>query len=377
MNSLHKKTLKKHSGFTLIEIMVALAIGAVLIGGISQVYLSLKQTNKVSFALSRLQEGARIANDTFIQEVSHAGYIGCLDPMKDVPSVIYTSAPTWVENFTANSISGWDVTNTGWGSSDGLGDIDNTGSENAVINSDVFRVQYMSRSSVTLSSDMADTSSNILLDSNIFGLSVDDIVSVGNCSSMDIFMVSGTSETPLGIGHTTSKNDSDNLNSRYDAGDTVRLLLSNSFFVGDTGRTNSKGDPIRALYRYDIKGNTEEIIEGVENMQILFGEEIAIDGCDRSTNQIRYVNSNDGTLDMSQVSVMKIGLLIASNEPVLSEDDNTIFQVLDQQIARTGTTITYDNDRRLRKAINTTINIRNRRTTKTCQKKGAAQKVSQ
>lgn len=361
------KSKLKHSGFTIIEILVALAIGAILIGGISQVYVTLKQTNKISFALSRIQESSRLANDLLLEEISHIGFIGCVDPMLGTINVQYDGAPSWIENFESNVVSGWDVTATGWGDSVGLDNIDGAGAENALLNSDVIRAQFLSRSSLSLSADMANQSANIPVTNNLFGLETGDVAAiVGDCTTIEVFKVTGTTETPVTLAHTSSLNSSDNFDKAYESDhSSVRLLLSNTYFVGDTGRTNSTGDPVRALFRYDFDGRVEEIIEGVENMQIQYGQEISMPGaaCDRSQNQFRFVNASDGSLDMSSVSVVKIGLLMASAERVLNEDDTTVFQLQDQSIGNTGTTITYDNDRRLRKAVNMTFKVRNRRTT--------------
>jgi hypothetical protein len=104
----------------------------------------------------------------------------------------------------------------------------------------------------------------------------------------------------------------------------------------------------------DSSGNVEEIVEGIEHMQIRYGHEF-------NNNNIRFVNASDGTLAWNAVTSIKIALLLASNERILEQDDNTRFTLQDVEIARTGTTITYANDRRLRRAINISINLRNRR----------------
>ena len=71
---------KPHSGFTLVEIMVALAISALLLGGITQVFLTLKQTNRASTALSHIRESGQIAYDVMAYDARLAGYLGCSDP---------------------------------------------------------------------------------------------------------------------------------------------------------------------------------------------------------------------------------------------------------------------------------------------------------
>lgn len=351
-----KISSRKTRGFTLIEIMVAMGIGAILIGGIIQVFVTLKQTNKVSYALGRLQESARIANDVFTQDGRHIGFFGCIDPFyaASTISVNSTNAPSHITNIADNSLNGWEVSATGWGNADGLGDIDNAGPRNARLNSDVFRAQFLSQTSIPLDSGMALKSSVLALSNNIFGLSGGDMASIGNCESVDIFTVSGTTGAPVTIAHSSAENTSDDLSTAYQTGDLVRILLSNTYFVGDTGRTNINGDAIYSLYRKDVFDNVEEIVEGIENMQILYGQELA-------NNAIRFVNANDASLVNSEITVIKIGLLLASTERVLSSADNNTYRLLDQNIARSGTTITYPNDLRLRRAVNLTINIRNRR----------------
>ena len=79
MNKLKMQLDNRETGFTIIEIMVALAIGALLIGGIIQVFISFKQTEKVAGALSRIQESSRLVNDIFMSDSRHIGFVGCLD----------------------------------------------------------------------------------------------------------------------------------------------------------------------------------------------------------------------------------------------------------------------------------------------------------
>ena len=67
-------------GMTLIEIMVALLIGAFLMGGVLQIFVSSKQTNRMQENLSRLQENGRFAMYFLSRDIRRAGYWGCLIP---------------------------------------------------------------------------------------------------------------------------------------------------------------------------------------------------------------------------------------------------------------------------------------------------------
>jgi type IV pilus assembly protein PilW len=65
-------------GLSLIEIMIALLIGALLLGGILQIFIGSKQTYRMQEALSRLQENGRFALDYLANDIRMAGYWGCL-----------------------------------------------------------------------------------------------------------------------------------------------------------------------------------------------------------------------------------------------------------------------------------------------------------
>lgn len=65
------------SGMTLIEIMIALLIGAFLLGGVLQIFINTKQTNRMQENISRLQENGRFAMDFLSRDIRMAGYWGC------------------------------------------------------------------------------------------------------------------------------------------------------------------------------------------------------------------------------------------------------------------------------------------------------------
>ncbi|MEZ5479004.1 MAG: prepilin-type N-terminal cleavage/methylation domain-containing protein [Thiolinea sp.] len=64
----------KHNGFSLVELMISMAIGLFLLAGISTVYISSKQTYAVRDQTAELDENARIALRTLKQHIEHAGY---------------------------------------------------------------------------------------------------------------------------------------------------------------------------------------------------------------------------------------------------------------------------------------------------------------
>jgi len=68
------KQNNRQKGLTLVEIMVAMVIGLIIIGGVIQVYISSKATYNVQSGMSRMQENARYAMDILSMHISMAGY---------------------------------------------------------------------------------------------------------------------------------------------------------------------------------------------------------------------------------------------------------------------------------------------------------------
>ncbi len=61
-------------GFTLVELMVAMVIGLILLGGVYTVFFSSVTTYRQTAGLSRLQENGRFALELLGQELRNAGY---------------------------------------------------------------------------------------------------------------------------------------------------------------------------------------------------------------------------------------------------------------------------------------------------------------
>src|SRR5690554_5075136 len=73
-------SVKYHcSGVSLIELMVALAIGTVLVLGLVQVFAASRAAYQTSEGLARVQENARFALDFLQRDIRMAGHFGCVN----------------------------------------------------------------------------------------------------------------------------------------------------------------------------------------------------------------------------------------------------------------------------------------------------------
>lgn len=86
------------AGFSLIELLVAMAIGLVLTGGLYQVFVGSNNTYSMNERLSRVQENGRFALHLIRNEVLGAGYLGCLQDVDELTSTLNDST-AFVLNF--------------------------------------------------------------------------------------------------------------------------------------------------------------------------------------------------------------------------------------------------------------------------------------
>ncbi|THF65893.1 prepilin-type N-terminal cleavage/methylation domain-containing protein [Pseudothauera nasutitermitis] len=65
------------NGFTLVELMVALALGLLLVLGVSSVYVAQRQTYRLTENLARMQDSVRIAFELMARDIREAGGMPC------------------------------------------------------------------------------------------------------------------------------------------------------------------------------------------------------------------------------------------------------------------------------------------------------------
>ncbi|MCY0536225.1 PilW family protein, partial [Klebsiella pneumoniae] len=85
---------KRQAGVTLIELLVALGIGALLILGLVEVFSASRTAYQLSTGLARSQENGRFALDILQRDIRMAGHVGCVnDQARFLPENITPSRP--------------------------------------------------------------------------------------------------------------------------------------------------------------------------------------------------------------------------------------------------------------------------------------------
>ncbi|MEM7256726.1 MAG: PilW family protein [Pseudomonadota bacterium] len=364
----HSRLASAQQGYSVIELMVASVIGLFVLSAAVTVFTGNKSSQELSTGMARLQESGRVALDILSNDLRLTGYQGCTNGTK-IPDVIATVAPRI--NMPVEALWGGEY-NGGWSPTihPDLTDI----STRPKAGTDVIYVQHGSGRNTMLTISMVSANGPITLLNNPDQLVAGDLVMISNCSNSDIFRTTSVS-SPTSAGNVTvgfaagTSNSRSTLNHAYTVDNTnpiadpmrVMRFESHAYFVGDTGRNDSNGDDIFSLYILDTSAATTpyvpiELVEGVENMQIMYGERLA-------SNQIRYLPAGTPGLDIDNVVSIQIGLLMTSIDEVTSDNDNRTYLLANVQVGPPSgsNTIKHSGGKRMRAAFNTTIQLRNRR----------------
>lgn len=274
-------------GFTIVELMVALVLGLVLVGGVINVFVTSGQTTRVNQNLSRIHENARFAVEMMAREIREAGQVPCGSTLS--ANVIRDASggapvvPWWASTFSG-MVQGFDNT-TNSTAIKGFG----AGTADRVTNTDAILILRPSSDEADLrrmaSHDPASTS---FKDATTITTAVRDryysrpslICDGRSAALLQIGAASiGLGEYDYGTGtlncsmNLGSANDtcSSTTPRTFDAGAQLTVWDPAFWYVG----FNARGT--RSLYRVGIKVNkttgtiemdVQEMIPDVENLQI-------------------------------------------------------------------------------------------------------------
>lgn len=93
-------------GLSLIELMVAMVLGLVVVGGALSIFLSNRQTYRATENLGRIQENARVAFELMSRDLRQAGGNPCDDSLP-IANTLNNASTAWWANF-ATGLRGYD-----------------------------------------------------------------------------------------------------------------------------------------------------------------------------------------------------------------------------------------------------------------------------
>jgi len=329
MNSSHKqytpnvsRHMDRQSGFSLVELMVAMVISLFLLAGVVKIFVGSKQSYRVNDGLSRRQENARFAFDHTAQDLAAGGYRGCNDSAD-----VDRNNDLLLTNALTNAVA------TGYNFANPIDGTENTGPNG----SDTINIRRaVTSSAVPLAASMPEATSPITLDDthpNYASLAQWQVMAISDCSRTSIFMITNDPTTsggviqhdpgvvaPAGAINEGQSNLATNLNG-VNVNDLKNTFgsLSASQATAIRVATNSYSiQPSDSGTGFSLALNGSELVEGVQDLQVQYG--IDADG---TPGVERYVSANDPALaaaGMNQVASVTLTLTLNSVSGVKIDD---------------------------------------------------------
>ncbi len=259
---------RRHDGMTLIETMVAMTISSVLILGSIQMYAQARSNYRTTESVARMQENLRFSIDLIDEDVRLAGFWGKTGSAADLRGqgdVTVTcggnDVTAWVMR-TGTSIAGLQLA-----SNLPLG----CQGSNTRANSDVLIVRHAAADQTAIAQN--------------------GVVQIQSNGGLGQFFDDGNVPDPA------------SLNGQ------IFDVAFNAYYVSNTSKYDAT---LPSLHRLSLDGNQiedQEIIPGVENMQVRFGIDTIGDG------QVdMYVDSNDPRTAINQIISTQLWLLVRSEQ---------------------------------------------------------------
>jgi type IV pilus assembly protein PilW len=334
----------KQQGMSLIELMVALALSAFLLTGVTQVFVKNQQSNRLQNSFSRVQESGRLALELLERDIRMADFWGCMrdrDPANIQNNLDQGSAsydPNIIPNrFASKGIEGQDDVAAGTLSADGVTEIKG-GTDSITLTG------ASGAGSIKVEPPYMPTPAGALQVTPGNGLAQGDVVMVADCSGKaDVFEVTTMNPDSNGtVGHNTGianpiGNSNKNFSHSYEGDASIISPVSTQYFIGTRA-----GAGYSSLYRSTNGGTAVELVPYVDNMQILYGEDQTDDGF------VERYSEADVVADMDQVKTVRIQLLIEGQDDV----------GLNSQVSFNG--VPQPVDGQMRRIYATTVAVRNR-----------------
>lgn len=269
---------KKISGFSLVELMIAVALGIVVVGAVLGIFVSNRQTYIAAENLGRIQENARTAYELMTRDIREAGGNPCAAQLPLV-NVLKTPDAQWWSNFT-NPVLGYDNGTLGA----------------SIAGTDAIEMKSGGASTYTVASHNP-TSAVISLNTSTHDLVAEDILLICDSRQVALFQMSGPNATNATVVHTVGTGSPGNCSKglgfkypvdcsangtsyTYGPNSLVTKLNASRWYIGSNGRpagcvaATTCG---RSLFRQALRNSSgtnapvaEEIAEGIRDMQILY-----------------------------------------------------------------------------------------------------------
>ena len=313
--------MNKNKGFSIVELMIAMVLTLMILGGLFSIFISNKQSFELQKGLSMIQQNSRFVIDALQKDVQNAGYVGCysLGNMATKNALIVDPPP--FESDYSQAIIGYEGTGSGWApnATDLPSDVRNMASKD----SDIMVVRYSDEdSNLPLVKSMPNSSATIFVKEKLANPPIkdEDIVLITDCQKGAIFQITNYTNSSGGVQHNIGKSVSPGNKTKLlsDSGsfstDAMLVKLETIiYFVAPSSDENIRGESVNSLWKKVGTADPIELVQGVSEFNLRYGEDKDNDGIPN-----RYALANDVT-DFANVSSVSLDLVVNSVNKIENE----------------------------------------------------------
>lgn len=393
MSRLRRASRSRQAGLSLIELMIALLIGLLLLLGVVQVFSASSNAYRLAKAQARLQEGGRFAMDYLSRDLRMAGHMGCSSDTiltRDGSSLL-TTRTTFGAGADAAlqfnfAVRGYGANGTTPGTTVTLSSTPTVGGSftpalpaqiaaaltNRVAGSDILVLRYLEGQGLPIATAVNGATPTFAIspsaaDWTLFkgGIAAPGLFGITTCDNAIVFQAAAVSPAAsVSVGATALNAGLANVNFKFPQGAELYRAESEVYYVGLNSQTQRP-----SLYRVRFTAapggalttQSEELVEGVENMQLLYGQDQAAgttpSGAVTQLLTAAQVDASMGDPEKAwrRVVSVQIGLVMASPEPASAAQATA-----DNRLTTQGVTFITPDDARARSVYQSTVTLRNR-----------------
>jgi type IV pilus assembly protein PilW len=307
---------KAQSGFSILELMIALMLGLVVVAGIVQLFVGNSRTYDIVNAQARLQENARYSFEFISEAARNAGYFGCAPEPENILNGLIGAEEQITEYLVYQPLEGHEAVGDGTYVPGDLITLPRTegavnlnvhiagnGIDRNVIDpaSDVVVFRSVQQPVARLNQffQPQDLSAQIMTPGGLPAFGVNDVVLIADCEQAIMLRATAAATTPdtttLTFTRVNTMNPFDNgvqvitpsldtlpwtnsvLGIAYSSAATVGLIETTIFFIAPSVVQNNRNQDVNSLWRKVGSAAPVELVQGVDNMQIIYGEDINAD----------------------------------------------------------------------------------------------------
>lgn len=355
----HRNFPGRQQGMTLVEIMIAIAIGSFVLMAIVMMYGGAVKVYSAQNAISRMQENARFALSQMEADIRNAGSRGCAGGMNDytylqtTKNVNNAAAVTYANNF-GFGIQGYDGSGGAWVPA--LDPSISGANPQPIAGNDIITIRGGSGSGIPMTGAAAIAANAPIPVASVAPFSVGQTYLITDCDGTDVFVLTGTAGNVLA--HGMPQNTSASFSKGYKSEALVYPLSTVTYYIGRSA--NAPTGQETSLYKLDhVTGISTELVEGVQGLRLLYASDAGtISGPNYTpSNYVGFNNlpaaaNPDGGSPIDSILAVKVSLLMRTVEDNVSTTK--------QKYAFNGVTNITPPDMRVRQVYNTTMTLRNR-----------------